>query len=102
MNINLWDETIKKLDAHGKSWKDVKSVCLEDVCLSKENFRDIAMAVEYNNGYGTARVRKDLKIVGDSFWLERDEYDGSEWWAYREKPEIPLKFRYITDLLTKE
>jgi hypothetical protein len=30
-----------------------------------------------------------LQLVGETFWIERAEYDGSEWWEYKEIPKRP-------------
>lgn len=42
----------------------------------------------YDSGYGIAEVKRDIRIMGDKWWLERAEYDGSEWWEYKEYPQI--------------
>lgn len=49
----------------------------------------------YNAGYGGVEVNMNLVIVGDDWWLERGEYDGSEWWEFKT---IPLKPRDTTPL----
>lgn len=49
--------------------------------LEKLNF-------EYDNGYGL-QFLCGLVLFDDHTWLERDEYDGSEWWDYKCFPEIP-------------
>ena len=41
---------------------------------------------EYDDGYGITEVNMGLKLVGKDFWLERHEYDGSEWWEYKTLP----------------
>jgi len=42
---------------------------------------------EYDNGYGAQSILRDLVIVfNDGSWLERHEYDGSEWWEYKTCP----------------
>ena len=33
------------------------------------------------------KVAKDLVLVGEDWWLDREEYDGSEWWRFNKKPE---------------
>lgn len=39
--------------------------------------------IEYNSGYGGAEVAGDLRVVfNDGGFMAREEYDGSEWWAY--------------------
>ena len=44
--------------------------------------------VEYNGGYGIEEINTKLILVGKDFWLERHEYDGSEWWEYKSMPNI--------------
>jgi len=48
---------------------------------------------EYNNGFGDQVVAKDLNLVGEGFWLERHEYDGSERWEYKTIPKTPSETR---------
>ena len=86
MNINLWIETIRELNEHGKTWDDVRFVCGDDFSITKPNFETIARDTNYDNGYGRQVIASDLKIVGDHWWLERHEYDGAEWWEYKEMP----------------
>jgi hypothetical protein len=43
---------------------------------------------EYNAGYGQQELFGNVWFYGPS-WLERSEYDGSEWWVLRELPTIP-------------
>ena len=45
------------------------------------NFID-SLDFEYDNGYGTQYIFGEV-LFKDNSWLEREEYDGSEWWAYR-------------------
>lgn len=46
--------------------------------------------VEYDAGYGGAEVAEDLMVIfSDGSWLERGEYDGSEWWEFKRSPRIP-------------
>ena len=42
----------------------------------------------YDNGYGGQELYGKVWL-GDNAWLERGEYDGSEWWSYKKLPEIP-------------
>jgi hypothetical protein len=42
---------------------------------------------EYNAGYGGNEVQGNLIVVGDNWWLERGEYDGSEWWEFKTIPQ---------------
>lgn len=83
---NLWEETLRELATYGKRFKDVKYIQGSDFGITKENFEQVAKKSDYYSGFGGAEVAEDLVIVGDSWWLERHEYDGSEWWEYKEKP----------------
>lgn len=83
---NLWEETLRELGTYGKTFKDVKYIQGSDFGITKENFEQVAKKSDYDSGFGCAEVAEDLVIVGDSWWLERHEYDGSEWWEYKEKP----------------
>lgn len=83
---NLWEETLRELATYGKTFKDVKYIQGSDFAITKENFEQVAKKSEYYSGFGTAKVAEDLVIVGDVWWLERHEYDGSECWEYKETP----------------
>lgn len=87
--INLLEETIQVLKKYGKTPKDVLWVGSVDgeYAISWEEFEKIAENVWYYNGYGSQEIAYDLVVVGDDWWLERVEYDGSEWWEIRKKPE---------------
>jgi hypothetical protein len=42
---------------------------------------------EYDSSYGAQKVARDLVIrFADGSWVERGEYDGSEWWVYKQPP----------------
>lgn len=43
---------------------------------------------EYNDGWGTQELDGTIWYT-DGTWSIRGEYDGSEWWEYVSKPEIP-------------
>ena len=86
--MNLLKETKHVLKENGKSLKDVKWIGCEHYTVSLENF--VACAdKEYDAGYGSQKVATDLVVVGDDWWLERHEYDGAEWWEYKELPQKP-------------
>jgi hypothetical protein len=43
---------------------------------------------DYDEGYGAQRLMGTIWLVNGD-WIERGEYDGSEWWQYKTCPEIP-------------
>lgn len=100
-DINLLNGTIDVLNAHRKTPKDVVFVVGFDgtkiyssweepseqdlARTSWSEFKQLANRI-YDRGYGGVEVIIATKIVGKDFWLERHEYDGSEWWEYKELP----------------
>jgi len=40
---------------------------------------------DYDSGYGGQELSGTI-VFKDGTWLERGEYDGSEWWEYKSKP----------------
>jgi len=88
--MNLLKETIETLELYDKSPKDVRWVGTEDgkYAISWEEFEKIAKDVEYYSGYGLQEIPDNLVVVGDDWWLERAEYDGSEWWEFKTMPKI--------------
>lgn len=83
--INLLKETEEELLKAKKSWDDVRFVQTEKGSFSIDKFKQIADII-YDDGYGGVNVNEDLVIVGDDWWLERGEYDGSEWWEFKTIP----------------
>ena len=101
---NLWEETIKTLENYSLTWDDVEAIILDyrNVTISKENFEEVARKTNYDEGYGRVEIRFDLKIIGWNWWLERAEYDGSEWWELKTKPYIPNETEEVTKLTTND
>lgn len=101
---NLWEETIKVLKDYSLTWDDVDAVILEgdNVLISKKNFEEVARKTNYYQGFGCAEIRSDLVIVGWNWWLERAEYDGSEWWELKTKPFIPIDIKEVTSFIEGE
>ena len=87
---NLLEETLKELKDNNKSPSDVMWCGSEEFGYFKwKDFETIASWTNYDGGYGGQEIAKDLLIVGKRFWLERHEYDGSEWWEYKTLPQKP-------------
>lgn len=100
--INLWDETIKILEVHKKTFDNVVAICGNDFQITKEDFIKYSNT-DYDAGYGAPEVAEDLIIIGDDFWLERHEYDGSEWWEFKRMPKYEdLPFKHITALTVEQ
>ncbi len=97
-NTNLWEETQLILADNAKSWEDVLYVTADHFNISKENFEMVAKQTEYYQGYGAAEVATDLKLVGKDFWVERGEYDGSEWWDFKIPPSLKAETKEVTRL----
>lgn len=85
--INLLDETREVLENNNKTINDINWAGNNKFYFDVYEFLKIAN-VEYDDSYGAPEVAQDLLVVGDNWWLERHEYDGLEWWEYKE---IPLK-----------
>ena len=85
---NLLEETKEKLAVCHKTPKDVLWVGSSDgsEAITWEEFEKMA-DFDYDDGYGAAEIRMDLVVVGKDWWLERYEYDGSEW-VYKEQPKL--------------
>ena len=86
--VNLLEETKNILRENGKSLNDIRFVYTEDGCFVPINGCKKFLDVWYDSGYGGNEIRMDLKLVGVDFWLERQEYDGAEWWEFKSLPKF--------------
>ena len=86
--MNLLNETINILKKYNLDTKDVIWVGNYDLKTDWDNFAKIS-DVNYDSGFGSQEVATDLIIVGKDWWLERHEYDGSEWWEFKQLPKEP-------------
>lgn len=52
---------------------------------------------EYDDGFGNQELF-GIILFKDNTWMERAEYDGSEWWEYKKCPTVDeiLKYEVIT------
>ena len=105
--MNLVEETKLYMEKIEKKFEDIDFVNLpklvfnEDGSINKSamwdadyidgtihDFLEYAKYFEeYDNGYGGAEVHLIYIIFKDKSWLQRGEYDGSEWWDYMKCPE---------------
>ena len=99
--MNLLSETKKVLADNGKLPRDVRWVGTKLVATTWGNFAKVA-DVEYNAGFGAPQVAKDLIVSGDGWWMERHEYDGSEWWEFKKIPDTPLTEVVIKSVVATE
>lgn len=86
--INFLEETLDILELNNRSKYDVQFVTDGQSYMSFEDFEELAN-FEYYDGYGGNEIKLNLKVVGYDFWLERHEYDGSEWWEFKQQPKKP-------------
>ena len=61
---------------------------------SKEDFDRFmnSLNFDYDNGFGGQELDGTVWLK-DGRWIDRHEYDGSEWWVLREAPPIPDRFK---------
>ena len=85
MVVNFLKETLDKMIENGISPNDVLYVFNSFGYCSWEEFEKLAN-FDYNNGYGLAAIDLNLTVRGSDWWLERGEYDGSEWWKFCTMP----------------
>lgn len=83
---NFLEETTEVLKDNNKTWKDVVFIRNKDKQVADKEAFIKSMDFEYDAGFGSEEIDDELLIVGDGWWLERHEYDGSEWWEYKECP----------------
>lgn len=84
--VNLLAETKKNMEVFGLDENDIIYIGTNPnsrephYSCSWEKFTEIA-DFEYNTGYGAQEIAKDLVIIfRDGTFMNRGEYDGSEWW----------------------
>ena len=85
-NESLLEETLRVLKDRGLKSQNVQYVLTSKVWMTWEEFANIAKKVYYDSGYGIQEIEPSLKVVGIDWWLERAEYDGSEWWKFCTMP----------------
>ena len=97
--MNLLKETLDVLAQCGKTADMVLFVTDGERSCAWSNFSERAATIEYCDDYGTAAISGKLKVVGYDWWLERGEYDGSEWWEFKTQPSCmrPAKVRILID-----
>lgn len=69
--------------------------CYDSVFILKENYTEdeldnflSLLNFNYDDGYGI-QVLYGTVWLKNNAWLERNEYDGAEWWERKGYPDIP-------------
>ena len=77
-----WDDHNNYTQKEAIILKEGYSVAEYEEFLKKLDF-------EYDSGYGIQELSGTVWLAEEGTWYERGEYDGSEWWEYKECPQIP-------------
>lgn len=94
MMRNLQEETLEAIKAVGKNIEDIAYCDIyksdwrneKDRTICIDNFDINALNLKYDAGYGSQEIFGFI-VFTDNSWLQRREYDGSEWWEYFKTPE---------------
>ena len=93
--MNLKQETLQILERHGLSVDDIEWIGTREYTIPFDRELSV-LDVDYDNGFGGQEISEELIVVGKYFWLERHEYDGSEWWEFKAMPIKPNEVRGYT------
>ena len=81
-------------------WDDNDNYIQPAPILLKENYTPTdyvefldKLNFEYDAGYGGQELYGIVWLIEEGTWLERGEYDGSEWWDYKRCPQIPNELK---------
>ena len=70
-------------------WKHIDLPVVSEPYLPEQIYYFLySLNFNYNNGFGLKELYGTVWFK-DGTWLERAEYDGSEWWEYKKAPQIP-------------
>ena len=95
--MDLIQETKNYIAVLGYEKADIEWIGCKDFYIPIDCFWN-SIPQEYDAGYGRVEVAVDLVIVfKDGTWLEREEYDGSEWWSYKRTPQRPDNYVWKVD-----
>lgn len=89
---NLLEQTKNILECNGKTLQDIEWIGCKSFTISFDDFLRMA-DVEVDEDSYIEQVFLDLLICGDNWWLERQTYDGTEWWEYKTIPTKPNENR---------
>lgn len=91
---NLQEETLEAIRGLGKNIEDIAYCNIyysywrneKDTTICIDNFDIDSLNLKYDAGYGSQEIFGFI-VFTDNSWLQRREYDGSEWWEYFKTPE---------------
>ncbi len=87
-DTHFLQETLEELKDNGLTENDIVWIGNHKTKCDWHTFIQLA-DFYYDDGFGIEEIQLDLKIVGKDWWLERDEYDGSERWVFKKLPVMP-------------
>jgi hypothetical protein len=76
---------------YGSGWgEDKQTRIILPVAFTTEQWAAFLSSLDftYDSGYGGQHLYGRVWLT-DSRWMERGEYDGSEWWEVRSMPDVP-------------
>jgi hypothetical protein len=84
---------VKCAELYTEDWGDdgeIKNFIRLKVNYTSDEFDEFIKSLDfdYDNGYGGQNLFGYVWF-NDGSWLDRGEYDGSEWWQYQTTPKIP-------------
>lgn len=92
---NLLQETLYELKKQNLTVDDICFVSDGKVSCDWDTFACDVKDYNYDSGFGDNEVNMYLKVVGADWWLERYEYDGSEWWEFKKLPVAPSMIGHV-------
>lgn len=92
---NLQIETLDAIVSEGKTIEDVAYCHIGNIHYRNNKpivychgeLKIDSIDIMYDNGYGMQEIEGFI-VFNDNTWLERAEYDGSEWWDYKTCPQL--------------
>ena len=86
--MNAKDELLEVLEETGKCIEDIEFLHIYVENWDEKPLIYIAVSqldFNYDSGFGGQELFGYV-VFKDKTWLERGEYDGSEWWEYKKCP----------------
>ena len=91
--MNAKQELLEELETHNKTIDNIVAIIVtyEPDCKHVRKIKSLEeLDFNYYNGYGGQEL-DGYVLLDDQDWLERHEYDGSEWWEYKKYPSYLLE-----------